>query len=380
MTTMGGSGALSNIFSILAREDNVFLTFEPYFSAYTSQIEIWGSTLKKIPTKENNFRPTAEGLKHALKSYPNARALIMNYPNNPSGVSLTRQEAVELAQVLEEHIKTHPNFDIIIDDVYRDFNSGEHITILDVALHLKDRCIVINSGAKGLLGAPGERVGMVAAREDLISRMVAIQTSSISSVPHRTQAALRYAVEIDLKNPNNDWLTQAKKEYKTNVDTAFMAFKEQGFTVSKPDGAFYLLVSAKHLIGKQNPHTLTEIKNDMDIAHYFLHTAGVATVPGSGFGIDSTEGYLRISCAKENHLLIEAAVRIGKAVQLILNQGVDIKSQNATAASTSAFIPPKDSPIHTAAAADSKSQIAVAHPFVPPPAPSPAVALSSLLA
>ena len=328
MATMGGSGALSNIFSILAREDNVFLTFEPFFSAYTSQVEIWGSTLKKIPTKENNFRPTAEGLKQALKAFPNARALIMNYPNNPSGVSLTLQEAIELAKVLEEHLHTHPNFDIIIDDVYRDFNfSGEHVTILDIAPHLKDNCVVINSGAKGLLGAPGERVGMVAAREDLIRRMVAIQTSSISSVPHRTQAALRYAVENDLKNPNNDWLAHARIEYSTNVQTACKEFKNQGFTLSQPDGAFYLLVSAKNLIGKKNPYTLAEIKNDMDIANYFLHTAGVATVPGSGFGIDSTEGYLRISCAKENHLLIEAAIRMGKAAQLILNPELHLVSQ-----------------------------------------------------
>ncbi len=331
MATMGGSGALSNIFSILAREDNVFLTFEPYFSAYTSQIEMWGSTLKKIPTKENNFRPTAAGLKQALNAHPKTRALIMNYPNNPSGVALTRQEAIELAKVVEEHLLTHPHFIIIIDDVYRDFNySGEHVTILDVAPQLKDHCVVINSGAKGLLGVPGERVGMVAAREDLIRRMVAIQTSSISSVPHRTQAALRYAVENDLKNPDNDWLMHAKKEYRTNVETAFTEFKKQGFTLSKPDGAFYLLVSAKHLIGKKNPQTLEVIKNDMDIANYFLHTAGVATVPGSGFGIDSTEGYLRISCAKENHLLIEAAMRMGKAAaQLVLNKATEMVGNGA---------------------------------------------------
>jgi aspartate aminotransferase len=323
MTTGGASGALSNIFSILVQEkDDVILTFEPYFGAYTGQVQQWGGTLQKIPTLHNNFRPTAEGLEQALQTYPNTKALIINYPNNPSGVALTKAEVEQLAKSLEKY----PEVLIIIDDVYRDFNYAEHYTILDVAPHLKDRCIVINSGAKGLLGAPGERIGMLAAHKDLINSMVALQTNNISGIPCRTQAALRFAVESHLNNPKNAWLMHAKAEYKNNVSIAYHAFKTQGFMISqKPGGAFYLLISAKHLIGKKIPNTLEEIKNDVDIANYFLHAAGVATVPGSGFGIEPTAGYLRISCAKRNHFLIEAAYRMGDAARLVLKFALENK-------------------------------------------------------
>jgi aspartate/methionine/tyrosine aminotransferase len=323
MTTMGGSGALSNIFSVLVEKaEDIILTFEPYFAAYVGQVEAWSGTLIKIPTLKSNFRPTAEGLNEALKTYPNTKALILNYPNNPSGVSLTKQEACQLAKTLARY----PHVFIIIDDVYRDFNFTDHVTILDVAPYLKDRCIVINSGAKGLLGAPSERVGMIAAHEQLIKSMQPQQGNSISGVPHRTQLALRYAVDSHLNDPTNKWLINARKEYKKNINAAYLAFKKLGFILSqKPDGTFYLLVNAKHLIGKRNPHTLMEIKDDIDIVNYFLHSAGVATVPGSGFGIDPTEGYFRISCAKEENLLLEAINRMGEAARLLLKPELNMQ-------------------------------------------------------
>lgn len=315
MVTVGASGALSNIFSVLVeKEEDEILTFEPFFGTYTGQVKEWNGSLVMIPTQDNQFRPTAKALEAALRAHPDAKAIILNYPNNPSGISLTRLEVVELSEVL----KKFPKLLVILDDVYRDFNYQEHITILDVAPELKDRCIVINSGAKGLLGAPGERLGMIAAHEQLIKAMALRQTNGLSSVPFRTQAALRFAVASHLNNPANDWLVATKREYKNNVETAAIAFKQQGFLAPKPDGAFYLLICAKHLLGTQLPKSKEVLKTDIDIANYFLHEAGVAMVPGSGFGIEPTQGYLRISCAKDNSLLLEAAMRIGKAAQLLI--------------------------------------------------------------
>lgn len=324
MVTLGGSGALSNIFSILVeKKEDVILTFEPYFAAYSGQIQEWGGSLQKIPTLKNNFRPTAEALEQALQNFPKTKALILNYPNNPSGVSLSRQEAVALAEVLEKY----PDVVIIIDDVYRDFDQKQHVTVLNVAPQLKERCVLINSGAKGLLGAPGERIGMIAAAEKLISSMLPRQTNGMSSVPYRTQAALRYAVETYLNNPENNWLMYAKEEYKNNTIIATTAFKKYGFNIAHdPEGAFYLLASAKHLIGRRLPNSEVIIQSDVDLSQYFLQVAGVAVVPGSGFGIDPKEGFLRISCANDSAFLIEAAQRMDKATkELILIPVQEIK-------------------------------------------------------
>jgi aspartate aminotransferase len=317
MVTMGGSGALSAIFSILVEnEDDIVLTFEPFFAAYSAQIQDWGGTLKVIPTLANNFRPIAKILEEFLLRFPTTRALVLNYPNNPSGVSLKREEAIELAEILRKY----PEVIIIIDDVYRDFDYHEkHVTILNVAPDLKDRCVVINSGAKGLVGAPGERIGMMSAHSELIKRMISGQTSRFSSVPYRTQAALRYGVEEYLKDTCNPWLVGARKEYRNNLQVAVIEFSKRGFSILQaPEGAFYLLISAKHLIGKKMPDTFQVIKDDVDIVQYFLSAAGVVAVPGSGFGINPLEGYLRISCANHAAQLTEAVIRMEQAVNLLL--------------------------------------------------------------
>jgi aspartate aminotransferase len=314
MVTNGASGALSNVFSALVeKSEDVILTFEGFFGAYTGQIAEWEGSLKMIPTHQHAFRPTAAGLRQALQNHPTTRALILNYPNNPTGVSLRQDEIQDLAAVL----KDYPDVWIIIDDVYRDFNHQKHLTLLDVFPEFKDRCIVINSGAKGLIGAPGYRIGMIATHSDLIKAMLPRQINGLASVPHATQRALVHAANVYLENPNNDWLVYARNEYKNNVAAATVAFNEKRFKIAaKPEGAFYLLVDASQFIGQcKSDHSM--IENDVDIASYLLEVAGVAVVPASGFGIDTAKGYLRVSCANESEQLIEAAARMHEAMQLL---------------------------------------------------------------
>lgn len=320
IATVGASGALSVIFSILVeKKTDVILAFEPCFGAYQGQVHEWGGTFKAIPTQAQGYRPTAQALEKSLQAHPGTKAVILNFPCNPSGVSLRQNEAEALADVLTNY----PDVLIIVDDVYRDFNTLQHVTVPDVAPFLKDRCVIINSGAKGLLGAPGERVGMMSAHPDLIQYMIRGQTNRIASVPWRTQALLRAAVDCYLQKPDNPWLAAARKEYRDNVLAAATAFTEQGFTLAcEPEGGFYLLIKAKHLLGTLNPFTGEIIQNDVDLASYFLRSAesGVATVPGSGFFMDPAEGCLRISCAADKSLLLAAAKRMGLACQRLLEE------------------------------------------------------------
>lgn len=309
MATVGGSGALSNAFSVVVEKpEDVILTFEPFFAAYTGQIKEWGGTIGIISTEENRFRPTAQGLRTALEANPKAKALILNYPNNPTGISLTEDEVKALVTVIEDY----PDLLIIIDDVYRGLNYKKHMTILDLAPHLKERTVVINSGAKDLVGAPGLRVGMIAAPRELIKAMISRQTNGMSSVPYHTQAALRFSVDTFLKSPQNAWISGVRAEYRKNIDIATHAFAQEGFQLAAdPEGAFYIYLDASPLLGKTSLDTGKIIKTDMDIAEHLLEVAGVAAVPASGFGSKASKGLLRISCANEGHLLQEAAKRIG---------------------------------------------------------------------
>lgn len=303
MVTMGGTGALSNIFSILLeKKEDIVLTFEPFFANYTGQVEEWGGTFKAIPTAYNHFRPTALGLKNALQQNPQTKAVLLNYPNNPSGICLTAAEVADLAQVLREY----PHVLIILDDVYGELNYTKPESLLDYP-DFKDRCVVINSGSKTLLAAPGLRIGMLSAPAELIQAMCARQTNGILSVPYYTQAALRFAVNALLDTPQNTWLHFIRKTYKTHLEIAMQAFKEAGFEISViPEGGFYLFINASCLL---NIHGA---KNDVDIMRNLIKYPGVVTIPGSGFGCDPSKGYLRICCVSEPQQLTEAARRMGE--------------------------------------------------------------------
>lgn len=319
MVTLGATGAFANIFGLFAeKEEDVFLAFEPYSPAYVTGVQIYGGSLEKIATLQDDFRPSAAALDKSLAHYPQAKAVIFNYPNNPSGICLTVPEATEIGEVL----KKYPDVLIIIDDSYRDLNYQSHVTVLDIAPELKNRCIVINSGSKGLLGAPSERIGMVGAPQDLIARMTVIQANTILNVPYRTQLAVQIAIKNYLTVSPNAWLANARRVYQHHVLLACRELKKIGFNeVIVPEGGYYLLINAMRLIDRKDPQTRVVLKNDIDIADYFLHKAGVVMLPCVEFGIATSHGYLRMTCAIEQELLLEAIKCLGDAIGALIEKG-----------------------------------------------------------
>lgn len=323
MVTNGASQALMNAFSILIDQGDAVLLFEPYFSTYKSQIETLGGTAVTIPTRATGFRPAAKQLREALTLQTNAKMIVLNYPNNPSGIALSRAEVLELAQVLREF----PQMVIVIDDVYRELNFAEHVTLLDVAPDLQARCIVMNSGAKGLAGAPDLRVGMVSAKQEWITAMSGQQLNSVSGVSYLTQKALIAAVHAQLSNAPEfqQWASTAKETYRLNVEWMRDQFQQLGLKVVPSSGGFFLLVDASALLAQLIPDVAlqekigaTHFRNDSDIVLYLLHAAGVAVVPGSGFGIDDSAGYFRVSCAKDMSDLTLAMQNVKLAISAIL--------------------------------------------------------------
>lgn len=324
MVTNGASQALMNAFSIFIEDGDKVVVFEPYFSTYKNQINLLGGDIALVPTKDDGFRPTSIKLQETLLTHKNVKLLILNYPNNPSGITMSHKELRDMAKIL----RSFPQLVIIIDDVYRELNFGEHVTLLDVAPDLKARCIVINSGAKGLAGAPDLRIGMVGARKHWIRAMAEQQLNSVAAVSLLTQKALIAAVNAKLNkdSKSEQWLHVSRKVYQDNIKFLRDEFNLLGFTTIAGDGGFFLLVNASKLIGQPIPDNRLERNNDAsllfatdtDITNYLLYTAGVAVVPGSGFGIDETAGYFRVSCAKDKTELEKAMHLIRSAINLIL--------------------------------------------------------------
>jgi aspartate aminotransferase len=335
MVTLGATGALHNAFaSIINPEDSVIL-FTPYFSLYEKQVKNFGGSVIEIDTKKTHFKPNIRELEKVMQQEPEPKAIVLNYPNNPSGVVLNLEELTELARALRKY----PFLVIIIDDVYKDLAYNKKIlSLLDVAPDLRDRCITINSGAKALAGAPGMRIGMVGANEQLIQAMAQQQNFSITSVPDETQMALIASIRERL-NPKTNWLETARETYKNNCDLVLRHLEDLHMTpTTSPGGGFFVMMNAKDLIGKKIPQAVsftnskgehiiknihgiiknTHFQSDADVVQYFLYVAGVATVPGSDFGLSANEGQIRISCAQCETKLDMAMQNIKGAVESVL--------------------------------------------------------------
>lgn len=317
IVTVGASQALYHAFNIaLAKTGGQVLVFEPYFSTYKPQINALGGELIVIPTAEEKFRPKAAKLKATLQKYPNTKAILLNYPNNPSSVAITRAELETLATVLRDY----PELMVIIDDVYRDFATAEHVTLIDVAPDLLKQCVIINSGSKGLVGAPDMRVGMMSAHKNIIQKITANQLNMVSGVSWLSQFVLIKVIAATLNADPTQvaWLNTSREVYQASVKFLDNALQTLGLTTIPAQGGFFLLVNASSLMHRPVPETVivkdqhgqdqklehlpkligtTHFKTDRDIANYLLHAAGVASVRGSGFGIAETAGYLRFSCA-----------------------------------------------------------------------------------
>ncbi len=322
MVTHGGNGALDKIVNVLLKNNpnNVILTFEGCLRVIRESLKMREACLKLFLRRpqdffffKDDFRPTAKGLREAINSQPKARALLLNYPNNPTGISLFLHEAQEIAEVLKER----PDLFLIWDDVYHDFNDLPSINWFSLIPGLKEKSAMICSGSKGLLGAPGLRIGAIGAPSDKIAQMKNIQTRDTIGVNRDAQSKFVAAVNA---NNQSTWLPATRQEYKTNREAAEKAFEQQGFKVFPSQGGLDILIDASHLKGKINPKTQESIMTDKQIVKYFMDEAGVATVPGSGFSINPNKTCLRISCTNETKLLIEAAKRIGDATRALMEQ------------------------------------------------------------
>lgn len=336
MVCSGSTQGMWNAYNILLNPGDEVAVFEPFYGPYQTQAALLGAKVIKISTLENNFRPTAEQLETCLSEHPKVKAVVFNYPNNPSGIDLTEEEAKEMAEVLLRF----PKVAILIDDVYRELNDKKHATVVDVCPRLMPRTGIFDSGSKSLIGAPGMRMGMVAANPKWIANMIMMQSLNTASVPSLVQFAAQEAIQARLENAPSyvDWLVHSCEEYAKNINYVALQTSRLGFESVYGGNGIFLLTSAKNLIGRPVPDSVEFVtaegehhciynlqskvgsrvfQNDTQIVTYLLHAAGVALVPGCAFGIPEKEGYLRFSCAKKIEELEKALSYITQAVENI---------------------------------------------------------------
>ncbi|MDB1653829.1 pyridoxal phosphate-dependent aminotransferase [Enterococcus durans] len=287
LTTVGATEAIAaSLLAVLEEGDKVLIP-APAYPGYKPMVDLAGAELITLDTSETGFICQPEQLEAAFETYGESiKAIILNYPSNPTGTLLSAEQMIKLAEV----IKQHPVF-VISDEVYSELNYvSDHVSM---ATYLPEQTIVINGLSKSH-AMTGWRIGFIFAQKYLIDEIIKVHQYLVTSATTNSQKA---AVEALTAGMNDG--AKMKERYVERRDYLLKELTPLGFHISQPDGAFYLFCKL--------PETIT--LNSWDFCLQLAEKGKVACIPGSAFGPEG-EGFIRISYASSMAQLEEACRRI----------------------------------------------------------------------
>lgn len=298
LVTVGGSEAIDAALRAITNIGDEVLVPEPSFVCYAPLVELAGGVPVTIPTKiENRFKLTPEEL--LSKITPKTKALILPYPNNPTGGVMRKADLEKIAGVLRDK-----NIIIISDEIYSEMTYGEekHTSIAEL-YGMKERTIVINGFSKAF-SMTGWRLGYVAGPEPIMTQMLKIHQYGIMCSPTTSQ----YAAIKALTSCRSD-VDYMIEEYDMRRRFVVKGFNDLGLECFEPEGAFYAFPCIK-----STGLTSQEFCNKL------VYSKKVAVVPGDAFG-SSGEGFIRVSYAYSVAHLKLALERIGEFLDEIKTNG-----------------------------------------------------------
>lgn len=293
IVTVGGSEAIDLALRALINPGDEIIVPEPCFVCYSPLTVMSGGVPVPVPLKESNsFCLTAQELKAAIT--PRTKALILAFPNNPTGAVMGRRELEEIAEVL-----CGTDIAVISDEIYAELTyDAPHVSIASLP-GMRERTIVVGGFSKAH-AMTGWRLGYLMAPPELTEQMFKIHQYGIMCAPTASQFA---AVEA-LANGDAD-IEYMKNEYNCRRKLLLEGLKECGLECFTPRGAFYAFPKVSSF-GLTSEEFCTGL----------IEEEGVAIVPGSAFG-ESGEGFARISYAYSVRHIEKALERIESFVRKI---------------------------------------------------------------
>lgn len=292
----GAKHSIYNLFQALLDPGDEVLIPAPYWVSYPDMAILAGARPVILSTdRAQGFKLRPEPLRAALGE--RARLLILNSPNNPTGMYYGEEELRALGAVLEEC----PGLVIITDDIYEHilWDKPPFVNIANVCPALRDRCVVVNGVSKAY-AMTGWRIGYTAAPLPIIEAINKIQSQSTTNACSIAQEAAIVALNGDQSS-----LRENNRVFRQRHDFIHGALQGMdGVECLAAQGTFYIFPDLSALLGPRAP-------DDVALAEYFLEQAGVAMVPGSAFG---APGYMRISFATSMDNLHRAAQRLEQAL------------------------------------------------------------------
>lgn len=287
IVTIGASQAIDIAFRTILEEGAEVILPGPVYPGYEPIIKLCGAVPVIADTRHSEFKLTAEIIRKHITD--KTRCVVLPYPSNPTGVTLSEEELKDIAALLKER-----DIFILSDEIYSElvFEGNHH----SIAALLPKQTIVINGLSKSH-SMTGWRIGLLFAPENIARHILKVHQYNVSCASSISQRA---ALEA-LTNGRDDALPM-KKEYKERLNYVYSRLLEMKFDVIKPNGAFYLFPSVSNFN-----------MSSFDFAMELVKSAGVAVVPGSAFS-ELGEGYVRISYAYSMDTLELAMDRLERFV------------------------------------------------------------------
>ncbi|MBK8022383.1 MAG: aminotransferase class I/II-fold pyridoxal phosphate-dependent enzyme [Chloroflexi bacterium] len=286
LVTVGVSEALWLALKAILDPGDEVLVVQPCFVANTAAVEMAGGVAVTIDTRiEHEFQVTGPQLE--AKITPRTKAILISYPNNPTGAILTQEHMLQIAAVAEKH-----DLIVITDEIYERLVYGvEHVPFARLP-GMAERTIVLSDMSKSF-AMTGWRIGYATAPASLMVGMAKLHQYLIMSAPTMAQYA---AIEALLHGAED--VEQMRQEYDRRRRLIVGGFNEMGLSCFEPRGAFYAF-----------PNIGVTGMNDEDFCNQLLHEERVAVVPGSAFG-QSGSGFVRASYTNSTENIEKALERM----------------------------------------------------------------------
>lgn len=304
IVSTGAKQCLANVFeAILNPEDEVLVPI-PYWVSYPELVKLSDGKPVFVKCKEeNNFKYSIEDLEEAITN--KTKAIILNSPNNPTGTIYSKDELKQIAEFAKKH-----DLIIISDEIYEKLIYGHntHVSIASLSEDSYKRTVVINGVSKAY-AMTGWRIGYAAGDEKIIKLMSNVQSHTTSNPNSIAQYAAVEALNGDKEKVKEMILEfEKRKEYMVKrIDNM------ENVTCIKPDGAFYVMLNIKNLIGKS--FNGNKIEGSSDFSSLLLEEEKVALIPGVAFGLDN---YVRLSYATSLSNVEEGLNRIEKFIKKLI--------------------------------------------------------------
>lgn len=284
LITVGSTEGLSTFIRSLVNEGDEVIMPTPTYPGYAPNIKLQKGIEVYLDTSKSNFKLKASDLEKAIT--PKTKAIILTYPNNPSGVCIDEDEMDKIADVIRKY-----DVCVLSDEIYASIAFEKYHSFAKYH-DLMDKIVIINGFSKSH-SMTGYRVGYMLASKYFIDNFIKVSQYTTTGITTISQYGAIKALELYPERP------EIIEENKKRMEFFAKGLEKIGFKVIKPEGAFYLFANYEKLSNKKS----------LDFSNEIVENLHIGVVPGECFMV---ENYLRFSVTKDIDELKEALDRMEK--------------------------------------------------------------------